>query len=559
MKKNVKRFAAALAVMLVLTLLAACAPQSAQTAQTTLPAQSTAPVQSASATQAPQTAEPAASAETGLLADKETTLTILMPEHVSYPVKTYEESPFLQYITQITNVKLDLMVVPDADNAYKQKLSIMLNSADIPDIIWSSSDDANINSLAVKGMFAAYTDHLDTVEHIAALLESTPDIVKNTAASDGKLYIMPRLTLNTMTELFIIREDIMQAEGLSDPADYDELYTLLKTLQEKYPDKKVFVNRNGAEHLVNRLGYSWGTGYETATCGFYLDRESDAYVYGPSEENFKQMVLWLKKLYDEGLLDSEYALMSTQQWEEAFANEEALFTIDYIARVQTLNTNYINAGSTARVVGMNPPAGPTGQFGILGRSKVMGNSGVVINAKASDLTLALKFVDWVFSDEGRYTATYGIEGETFTIDDEGHAVLTEQMSRQANPEGKELIKDYGWVYYLNKYEFPEGFTRNPASDPEPVDDRYMYSREVMESIGAVIEPDPTLSYTDAQSKTLKTAGTDVSDCFKQNIDKFIMGTRPIDEWEQFVAEVEKLGVAEVGEALNEAYAAYKAR
>jgi ABC-type glycerol-3-phosphate transport system substrate-binding protein len=500
-----------------------------------------------------------APAKEGALAARETTLRVLMPEHASYPVKEYQDSPFLQYITGLTNIKLDLMVVPDAGNAYREKLNIMLNGNDIPDIIWSSMDDRLINSLAVRGMFAAYTDYLNIAPNLRTVINTYADVSKNFSADNGKLYIMPRLTLNTMTEIFLLREDLLEAEKLSQPQNYEDLYTILKTLHTKYPQMAAFINRNGTEHIINRLAYSWGSGYETATSGFYLDRKADKYVFGPADANFYQMVLWLKKLYDEGILDKDYALMTTAQWEEAFANERAIFAIDFIARVETINNSYINKGSKARVAALNPPAGPTGQRGIMGRLSSMPNSGIVVNARSSNVEAAIKLVDWIYSDKGRYISLYGIEGETFTIGEGGRPSLTAQMKRQANPNGKELVRDFGWVYYLGKYEFPVGYENPVPGDPVPADNRLMYSRNVMESINAVIPPDPTLSYTDDQAKVLRNNGTEIRDHFTQNIDKFIMGTRPLSEWNAFVAEFNALGINDLSAALNAAYAVYKAK
>jgi putative aldouronate transport system substrate-binding protein len=507
--------------------------------------------------QSAPSADPAG--QPGWLVPQEMPVKVLMPEHASYPVKAYNESPFLRYIAGITGIKLDLMVVPDAGNAYKEKLNIMLNGNDIPDIIWSSSDDNLINSLAVRGMFAPYSDFLGIAPNIGKALSDHPDIKKNFSAGNGKLYIMPRLTLNTMTEVYLAREDIVQALGISPPNNYDDLYSMLKTIHTRYPDMRTFVNRNGTEHIINRLAYSWGSGYETATFGFYLDRKNDKYTYGPADTGFYNMVVWLKKLYDEKILDPDYALMTTAQWEESFANEKAAFAIDFIARVETINNGYINRGSAARVAALNPPAAGAERRGIMGRSASMPNSGVVVNAKAKNLEAAIKFVDWIYSDAGRYAALYGIEGETYTKAADGRPSLTPQMKRQANPGGKELVRDYGWVYYLNKYEFPVGFEQPVAGDPAPRDNRLMYSRNVMESIGAVIAPDPALVYTEDQTKILRGNGADIRDYFNQNIDKFITGTRPITQWNAFIGEIGALGADNVASVLNEAYRAYKAK
>ena len=492
------------------------------------------------------------------ISDKVIEFDVLIGEHVSFPVTRYEDSLFLQKITEKTGIKLNLIAVPDAGDAYKQKLNIMLNSNEIPDIIWTSKDDALINSLAVKGIFLSYSDYLDYTPSIKKLFETIPDIERSYSASDGKVYIMPRLTTNVMSKIFMIREDILAKEGLKEPGTFDEFYILLKTLKEKYPDKITFINRNGGEHLVNRLAYSWGSGYETGTYGFYLNRDEDKYQYGPLDENFKLMVEWLKKLYDEGILDKEYALRTTAQWEEEMSKGNALFTVDYIDRVKSINSGYINNGMEARVAAMNIPKGPTGKSGILAKSAVMSNSGIVISSKISDPVAAVKFIDWIYSDDGRLMTSYGIEGETFVIDEDGKPMLTSQMKRQANPNGKELVKDYGWIYYMDKYEFPVGYLKDVLpGDPVPEDDRWMFSREKMEKANQVIPADPVLKFTEQQTSELRSKCTLIQDYFKQNIDKFIMGTRPISEYDQFVEEIKKLGVDDVAKVYNDAYSVYK--
>lgn len=498
--------------------------------------------------------------DTREITDKVLELNILIAEHVSFPVTRYEDSLFLQKITEKTGIKLNLMAVPDAGDAYQQKLNIMLNSNEIPDLIWASKDDALINSLATKGLFLAYNDYLEHTPALREVFARYPDIEKSYTAQDGKVYIMPRLTTNVISEIFMMREDILIKEGLEEPQTFDEFYTMLKTLKEKYPDKIKFINRNGGEHLVNRLAYSWGSGYETGTFGFYLDRNTDQYNYGPLDPNFKLMVEWLKKLYDEKILDSEYALRTTKSWEEEMSRGNAIFTIDYIDRVKMINSGYIANNMEARVVAINIPKGPTGQSGILAKSAVMANSGIVVGAKVKEPIAAMKFVDWIYSEEGRLMTSFGIEGETFVVNEDGSVSLTPQMKRPANPNGKDLVKDFGWIYYMDKYEFPVGYLKDVLpGDPVPEDDRWMFSRKKMEDANQVIPADPVLKFTEQQTSELRSKGTNIRDYFKQNIDKFIMGTRPFSEWDQFVEEIKKLGVEDVAKIYNNAYAAYKSK
>lgn len=537
---------AALSFVLVLT---ACSGNGGSNGDQAGPSSSSSPAESSGSAGAT-----AAGGKEGWIVDKETELNVLMQEHPSFPVKPFPDSPFLQHILEETGIKLNIMSVPDGD-AYKQKLNLILNSNDLPDIIWNSSNDVNINSLAEKGAFLAYDDYLDQLPDIKQALDDNPSIRKTIAANDGKLYIMPRILSDTMTELFIVRKDVMDQEQLAAPKTFDELEQLLSAFKAKYPDKIPWVNRNGSEHLINRLAHSWGTGYEPTTGGFYLDAEAQKYVYGPTDEGFKQMVVWLKKMYDQGLLDKEYALRTTPQWEQAFAAEQALFTIDYIARIQTVNNQYLANNSAARVAAIAPPAGPTGASGIEGRSPVLSNSGIVVSKDAANPEAAFKFINWIYG-AGRDIARYGIEGETYVNNGDGTITVSAEMQSDKNPDGKDLVKDYGWVYYLNKYEFPMSHEKplNPEDDKD--ENLYLYSRKVMEDAGGVVEWDPTLSYTEEQSKVLRSKGTAVTDYFKQNIDKFIMGARPIGEWDAFLKELQSRGLADVENVYNEAYQTY---
>ncbi|TDF98705.1 extracellular solute-binding protein [Paenibacillus piri] len=499
-------------------------------------------------------AMPATSGKEGWIVDKETELTVFMQEHPSFPVKSFADSAFLKYILDKTGIKLNIMSVPDGD-AYKQKLNLILNSNDLPDIIWNSNNDANINSLGEKGAFLAYDDYLSKLPDIKNTLDQYPDIRKTIAANNNKLYIMPRILFDTMTELFIFRKDILEQEKLEAPKTFDELEKVLLTLKQKYPDKIPWINRSGSEHLMNRLANSWNTGYETATGGFYLNTTTKKYVYGPTEDGFKQMVVWLKKMFDEGLLDKEYALRTTPQWEQAFANEQPLFTIDFISRIQTLNDQYLGKKSNARVVAIAPPKGPTGASGIEGRSPVLANAGIAVSKSSKNPEAAFKFINWIYG-AGRDIARYGIEGQTYTKNSDGTISVAAQMQSKSNPTGKDLIKDFGWVYYLNKFEFPLEHEKPLNPNDNKDENLYMYSRKVMEDAKGIVQWDPTLSFDDEQNKVLRSKGTAVTDYFKQNIDKFIMGARPIGEWDAFVKELQSRGLSDLDKVYNDAYQAY---
>ena len=141
------------------------------------------------------------------VSDKEVVLKIAMAEHATYPIKSHDSNPWLQNITKLTGVKMDIQAIPQTN--YKEKLNIMLNTNDLPDIIWRTEDDAKINELGQKGVFLAYSDYLKDMPNLKRVMDEKTDVKKAYTAANGKMYVLPLLVNSTLTEGLLVREDIM--------------------------------------------------------------------------------------------------------------------------------------------------------------------------------------------------------------------------------------------------------------------------------------------------------------------------------------------------------------
>lgn len=95
----------------------------------------------------------------------------------------------------------------------------------------------------------------------------------------------------------------------------------------------------------------------------------------------------------------------------------------------------------------------------------------------------------------------------------------------------------------------------PGSPEEP-DNRWAFSRKKVEDNNEVIQADPVLNYSEEQSRVTRMQGVAVSDHFKANIDKLIMGTRPMSEWDKFIDEIKANGLDELTKAYNDAYISF---
>ncbi len=489
-----------------------------------------------------------------------TTIKVAMSEHPSYPIKSFEKNEFLKNIARLTGIKLDIQVIPSSN--YKEKLNIMLNTDDIPDVIWRTEDDALINELGTKGVFLPYNEYLDIMPNMRKLMEDYPDLENSSKAADGNMYILPFITSNTITEGIMVREDIMQKEGFTEPKTYDELYELLKAVKERYPDMIPWTIRSGGVHLYGPLAESFGTGFSglfghDLGTGVYLNSKTNKFTYGPLEPEFKDMVTYLAKLYAEGLIDPEYALQDTKTWEEKLSSGRTFMTVDWLTRVRWTNNLFYGNNSDMRFMGILPPVANDGDSGVVGRSYKVANEGIVISSKVKDPETVCRFLDWIYSPEGRLATSYGIEGVTYLRNDDGTISWHSDLKDSKNPDyTKELNPDFGGQmsgfchYEINSTE------HLVSNYPSAFDDRQTATNLLYTSNNAVLAPPPTFVFSKERQDVRNDKETNLRDYVTAEIDKFIMGLRSLDEWDQFTEEIRKRDVDEILKAYNDAYADY---
>lgn len=325
----------------------------------------------------------------------------------------------------------------------------------------------------------------------------------------------------------------------------------------------MLTNRTGGIHLYSIMAESWGTGFSglfnsDKGTGVYFNKKADKFQYGPLDPSFKDMITYLNMLFSEKLLDQEYALQSSKQWEEKLTTGKAFMTFDWISRVKWSNDILYKANKTDRFVGILPPKGPNGVRGIVGRDNHVPNEGMAVNAKVKDPASVVKFVDWLYSPEGRIACNYGIEGTTFTRNSDGTFTWKPEIKDSKNSAyTKELNKDFGGqINALTRYEIL-GDLYNKFDYEEPYNNREGYSKKLYYNNNAVIARPPVLIFNKEQQDVRKDKETIIKDYVTAELDKFIMGARPLSDWDKFVEDIKKKGVEDVLKAYADAYATYK--
>lgn len=530
MKRKMKVvLSCALIVMFIFTILAGCSKKEEPSTSTPTSKSDTTPTsEAATTTQSEQPIE----------------YTIMFPEHPSMPTK--DTWLFPKELEAKTNIKLKLMPIPMS--AWNDKVNITIASGTLPDIM-NMVDLAILNDYGSKGLFLNIMNYKQVMPNIEKTFDSVP-FLKSYMLSNKELYGMPSyITSEKMVDSVVglipmIRKDIFKKNNLNVPTTYDELHQSLKKLKELYPQSSPWVTRQSIDSIISALAPSWGINTDLPMVEF--DPGSKKYSSALKDAKLKNFIEYMATLYKEGLLDKEYAITPTKQWEEKIISGKGFFTVDYFARPDMMTSTAQDAGNSEFDLSAILP--PTANDGI---SKVYANvsagsfTGISANVKEPERLMKL-YDYWFFSEEGSLLGYYGVNGVSYTLDGKTIKAKYESDTKSF----LDINAKYGTSYYGFMGLTPDRFGYD-FDDPN-MSAKYKETWDMYKD--ATTEMLPILNFNKDEMEVKKVANTTLQDYIKAELNKFVMGQRSLAEWDAFVSSCDQKGMTDLVKIMNDAQA-----
>lgn len=476
-------------------------------------------------------------------------LTMVRTEHASF---TYNlDQPVLDELEKRLGIKIELQAYPAAD--YNTKMNIQLATDDLPDIaFWTYSQFADYAS---EGLFLNLSDYMDRLPNYAATLEKYSSL-KNAFYIDGNLYwfIMTAENAPDYGNFPMVRQDILKAIGWDHtPDNYEELYEMLKAIKEYDPNCIPMVTR-GVDVLW-RMGYAFGT-YN----GIYFEPDEGRYVYGPLTERYEKFMEYLNRLYNEGLLDPDFASSNKSLWMEALTSGKSYFLFENGSFATDINLVTAASNPEAKFIPMKTLENYFGSR----RAMFFEGSGVispfrndvwVISSHLSDekLDAALKLMDYLYSEEGAKLCSYGIEGENYTVAGDGGIQFDQDKIKWYLSNANDPYREYCNEIGIGCLAVAGRFYDDAWYEFMDQDSKDMYAFWLADenikpySYTLCLSADQTASIVDAKTACDTLVSTESL--------KFILGTRPLSEYGDFVEELKALGAENIENVYKEAYQA----
>lgn len=382
------------------------------------------------------------------------------------------------------------------------------------------------------------------------------NVVKLNILEDGNIYWVSTAIIGSYDDSYfgsftmpMIRWDWLQKLGLDMPESADDLYNALKAFQEND------MNGNGVADEVASLGLSdfgsglaqlFGVGNAIAYVDYYTGEFSSPWY----DENVKEYIKFMQKLYAEGLLadesddttsaSAENKLSMVFDWALETWNEPGIIVADGDA------APYYVGVHCEMLEGVNP---------LIARQQGIQKAGYDYAATdLADPEAVAIYLDYIASDEYAILSEFGIEGYSFDYDENGEIVqytdsdisevqmivktpalwvnngIAPRVQKVDRKQEVDMTKSAGY-----EMGYPEeGFEKKVEliRDIYENEDKYYYASMSTNLPVATVEENDAVDefYTDLETRS------------EEILMNLIMGIYSLDDWDSYIEDLQELGL-----------------
>ncbi len=353
------------------------------------------------------------------------------------------------------------------------------------------------------------------------------------------------------------RTDWMEEWGYTseDLETYDGWYSFLSKAKESGVESPYTVSATTGLDPDLTNGYNIGAWPTGGRNGWY---QLDGTVYyGGYVDEFRDYLEMFSKWYAEGLIDQDFYSRTSADRESLALNSKAAIARIGFNNLDRYDAQTVDSGTWTPIEIPTPEKDTVRYYHSGNTSQRCKDCCTTVSTSCdeSKLPMIMKFLDYFFTQEGRILSNYGVEGVSFYYADDGQPVLYDEILN--NPDGisaTAMIQKY-CIYQTgiaNMFDYRREFS-STMSEKARTECGIIWDTDV-EGINKLYAVDIAPEYaTEYTSK--------FSDCdtYMQEWSLSVMtGLVELNDetWNEYIAELENLGIKECIEWYQQAWDNY---
>lgn len=530
-----------------------------------------------SSTETGSAAEASSSGETADDADDKSPITF---EYFNADGKNGNwDNPVAKAITEATGVTLDVSYPVASQGDAKEDVALMIANDEYPDMIYAKGSATDLYQAG------ALIDMTDLIEKYG------PNIKKMYGAEMEKLkwsqddpgiYQLSYAGVNQKTLTTggscQIQWAALKENDYKYPKTLDEYEKMIKSYLAAHPKTEDGLDMIGITmsasdwHWMITLGNPAGLIADASPDNgqWIIDDEYNVHYKHVTDEE-KEYFKWLCRMYNEGILDPNFATQTDDDYIAKVASGRVVAITDAEWHYSQCEATLVADGKVDQTYVGLPVTLREDQVekALLYQGTTVG-WGIGITKSCEDPVRAIKFLDYLCSDEGQILYHWGIEGENYFLDDDGQPYRTDEevAKAQSDPDYAKNtgIDNYtGFPIYGTGSYSEDGFPYTPTTKESVIANYNTAEKEGCEAMGfemltdmfAQPEEFDLLPYSALwayqQPQELAEKQTILDEIAWPGLVKCVTGTE--DEfdanWESMVQELTDNGLADAEEAITE--------
>lgn len=530
-----------------------------------------------SSTETGSAAEASSSGETADDADDKSPITF---EYFNADGKNGNwDNPVAKAITEATGVTLDVSYPVASQGDAKEDIALMIANDEYPDMIYAKGSATDLYQAG------ALIDMTDLIEKYG------PNIKKMYGAEMEKLkwsqddpgiYQLSYAGVNQKTLTTggscQIQWAALKENDYKYPKTLDEYEKMIKSYLAAHPKTEDGLDMIGITmsasdwHWMITLGNPAGLIADASPDNgqWIIDDEYNVHYKHVTDEE-KEYFKWLCRMYNEGILDPNFATQTDDDYIAKVASGRVVAITDAEWHYSQCEATLVADGKVDQTYVGLPVTLREDQVekALLYQGTTVG-WGIGITKSCEDPVRAIKFLDYLCSDEGQILYHWGIEGENYFLDDDGQPYRTDEevAKAQSDPDYAKNtgIDNYtGFPIYGTGSYSEDGFPYTPTTKESVIANYNTAEKEGCEAMGfemltdmfAQPEEFDLLPYSALwayqQPQELAEKQTILDEIAWPGLVKCVTGTENEFDgnWESMVQELTDNGLADAEEAMTE--------
>ncbi|RKN85483.1 extracellular solute-binding protein [Paenibacillus ginsengarvi] len=464
--------------------------------------------------------------------------------------KPFGQLPFFQEAERRTNVRVEWLM--NGANGWPEKKNLMFSSGELPDAFYGhyALSNQEVIRYGTQGVLIPLEKLIEQyAPNLNRILERSPEYRKELTAPDGHIYSLPTIDESypsSKDSLFINKRWLDQL-GLPLPETTEQFLEALRAF------KANDMNKNGKpDEIPFTFRIHGNTGIYSMFGSFGLTDKQDHIVlrdgkvlFSPVQPEYREAVRYFRRLFEEGLIDRE-----------AFTQDSNVYSTKIRTGLGKIGAfsgwslhSYFESIETSDYVPLPPLQGPKGdRLWNRGAVGLLSKGAFAITSSNRYPEVTMRWIDYMYDP---LVSLQAMNGNVRDREDGSLEIVPAPEGMTAG-EYRHLVSPGSTSVFAVTKDISAKLLESPASKEKKALDR-LYAPYMEKDIY------PNVYFTAEENEKRSRYYTDIDAYVSAMLVKWIVQGGVDSEWDEYVRKLGDMGLGQVMDVYEQAYARYKGK